>query len=233
MNLKRCENGHFYDGDKFQSCPHCAAVGGGQQQATMPYAENGSGYNTAMTEPVTMPMYAPKEQPAAGGYPMQPQMMEQPAGGLSLQDAVSRAITAPSPMQQDEEKTVSLYQYQNHADPVAGWLVCIEGTDFGSSFTVKSGRNFIGRASHMDIVLQGDHSISREKHAIILYEPKRREFIAQAGESRELFYLNDEVVLNPVRLKQHDILTIGNTRLMFFPCCGEDFSWDDFKKEEE
>ena len=28
MNLKRCDNGHFYDGDKFQSCPHCAAVGG-------------------------------------------------------------------------------------------------------------------------------------------------------------------------------------------------------------
>ena len=47
-----------------------------------------------------------------------------------------------------------------------------------------------------------------------------------------MFYLNEEVVLNPVRLKQHDILTIGNTRLMFFPCCGEDFSWDDFKKEE-
>ena len=98
---------------------------------------------------------------------------------------------------------------------------------------MKSGRNFIGRASHMDIVLRGDNSISREKHAIILYEPKRREFIAQAGESRELFYLNDEVVLNPVRLKQHDILTIGNTRLMFFPCCGENFSWDDFKKDEE
>ena len=233
MNLKRCENGHFYDGDKFQMCPHCAAVGGGEQQATMPYTEADNGYNTAMTEPVTMPMYAPKEPQAAGAFPVQPQMMEQPSGNLSLQDAVSRAITVPGGMEQDEEKTVSLYQYQNHTDPVAGWLVCIEGTDFGSSFTVKSGRNFIGRASHMDVALRGDNSISREKHAIILYGPKRREFIAQAGESRELFYLNDEVVLNPVRLKQYDILTIGNTRLMFFPCCGENFSWDDFKKDEE
>ncbi len=36
MNLKRCDNGHFYDGDKFQSCPHCAAVGGGNAQLTAP-----------------------------------------------------------------------------------------------------------------------------------------------------------------------------------------------------
>ena len=23
MNLKRCNNGHFYDADKFSTCPHC------------------------------------------------------------------------------------------------------------------------------------------------------------------------------------------------------------------
>ena len=187
MNLKRCENGHFFDGDKFPSCPHCAAVGGGQQQATMSYGDTGNGYGPAMTENVTVPMYGQEPQAAPGGFPMQPQMAEPQAGTISLQDAVSRAITAPAPMQQDDEKTVSLYQYKNHADPVAGWLVCIEGADFGSSFTVKSGRNFIGRASHMDIVLRGDNSISREKHASIRYEPKSREFIALAGESREVF----------------------------------------------
>ncbi len=26
MKLKRCENGHFYDQDKFAACPHCAAI---------------------------------------------------------------------------------------------------------------------------------------------------------------------------------------------------------------
>lgn len=222
MNLKRCDNRHFYDGDKFQTCPHCAAIGGAMG-ATMDYTDMGNGYgNMDMTEPVTVPM-TPAQTPPV------------PAGGaaehMSLQDAVSQAISAPTQIQ-DDEKTVSLYQSSMGADPVAGWLVCIAGQDFGGSFTIKSGKNFIGRAMHMDIVLHGDHSISREKHAIILYEPKRREFIAQAGESRELFYLNDEVVLNPVRLKQGDILTIGNTSLMFFPCCGENFSWDDYKKEE-
>ena len=237
MNLKRCDNGHFYDGDKFQSCPHCAAVGGGNAQLTAPYADAGGGFDTAVTEPVTMPMYTPAEnqqaapEPIPAPAPVAVPGAPQGTGGMSLQDAVNRATIVPVDMH-EEEKTVSLYQLKTNTDPVTGWLVCIEGSDFGNSFTLKGGRNFIGRAASMDIVLKGDNSISREKHAIILYEPKRREFIAQAGESRELFYLNEEVVLNPVRLKQHDILTIGNTRLMFFPCCGEHFSWDDFKKEE-
>ena len=26
MNIKRCNNGHFYDVDKFASCPHCSSV---------------------------------------------------------------------------------------------------------------------------------------------------------------------------------------------------------------
>ena len=24
MNLVKCDNAHFYDADKFDSCPHCA-----------------------------------------------------------------------------------------------------------------------------------------------------------------------------------------------------------------
>ncbi len=237
MNLKRCDNDHFYDGEKFQNCPHCVVIGG-STNATMPYADMGNmgnmggGYgSTEVTEPMTVPMSSYAPEPPAAPAPAPSFASEPQMENISLKDAVSKAITAPNEMK-DEEKTISIYQAKTGIDPVAGWLVCIEGEDFGGSFTIKSGKNFIGRAANMDIVLHGDNSISREKHAIILYEPKRREFIAHAGESRELFYLNDEVVLNPVRLNQYDILTIGNTRLMFFPCCSEKFSWDNFKKEE-
>ncbi len=215
MNLKRCENGHFYDTDKFQSCPHCAAVGGDSRQ-TVPASQA-----NVETEPVTVPIKTP------------PIAESQESQGFSLKAAVGQAMADSAVTQEDDGKTVSLYQTKMGMEPVTGWLVCIEGPAFGESFQLKSGRNFIGRSPNMDVVLPGDSSISREKHAIILYEPKKREFIAQAGESRELFYLNDEVVLNPVRLKQYDILTIGNTRLMLFPCCGEKFSWEDYKKEEK
>lgn len=176
---------------------------------------------------VTVPVSAYQQEPVA--MPAPAYQGAAPQGNVPLRQAVQEAMN--SAVDPDEDgKTVSFYQARGGIDPVAGWLVCIEGEDFGGSFTIKSGRNFVGRSADMDIVLRGDNSISRVKHAVILYEPKRREFIAQAGESRELFYLNDEVVLNPVKLNQYDILTIGNTRLMFFPCCGENFSWDDYKK---
>lgn len=224
MNLKRCENGHFYDVDKFETCPHCAAIGG-DSKITQPFETMD---DTAMTEPVTVPLSSHVPQP-------QPQTSVQPQEeSLSLKDAIGKAMTENTHESQDDDsKTISLYQTKIGVEPVVGWLVCIEGAAFGESFKLKSGRNFIGRANSMDIVIPGDSSVSRDKHAIILYEPRKREFIAQAGESRELFYLNDEVVLMPVRLKQHDIVTIGNTRLMFFPCCGEEFSWEDYKKEEK
>ena len=85
----------------------------------------------------------------------------------------------------------------------------------------------------MDVALTGDNSVSRERHAIVIYEPKARIFIAQPGDSRELFYLNDEVVLNNEKLKNYDVLTVGNLKLMLVACCGEHFSWDDVKKTEE
>ncbi len=234
MNLRRCENGHFFDVDKFQTCPHCAAIGG-DTKPTQAFAE----MESVTTEPVTIPLTHMQQQAQQIQQPVQQPGMVQPMAqpvtsqeSMSLRDAVGKAMTNVQDVQDDDSRTISIYQTKIGSEPVVGWLVCIEGKDFGESFKLKTGRNFIGRAQSMDVVLQGDNSISREKHAIILYEPKRREFIAQAGESRELFYLNDDVVLNPVRLKQYDIVTIGNTRLMFFPCCGENFSWEDYKKDD-
>ena len=36
-----------------------------------------------------------------------------------------------------------------------------------------------------------------------------------------------EPVMMTVRLKAYDVLTIGSTKLMFVPLCGEQFSWDE------
>lgn len=244
MQLKRCGNGHFYDGDKFMECPHCAENSRGQMQQNlrqgMPSAVPGAAYQEdSVTVPVsayqeedsvTVPVSAYQEEDSVT-MPVSAYIME--AGGRGrapLREAVQMAVGRMP--DEDDGRAANAYQGRGRIiDPVVGWLVCIEGADFGSSFIIKSGRNFVGRSGDMDIVLHGDSSISRVKHAIILYEPKRREFIAQAGESRELFYVNEEVVLNSIRLKQHDILMIGNTKLMFFPCCGENFGWDDYRKD--
>lgn len=45
------------------------------------------------------------------------------------------------------------------------------------------------------------------------------------GSSKELFYVNDKLVLNPIELKAMDQLSIGDTKLMFVPLCSEKFHW--------
>lgn len=191
MNLTKCPNGHFYDGDRFAECPHCLQT------------------EFQQTEPLSGPIPFGSSQPV-----MQAEPMKQPAPPFVSQAA-------------DEGVTIGQYQRILGVEPVVGWLVCIKGEYFGESFKLHSGKNFIGRASDMDIILGLDKSVSRNRHACVIYEPRSRVFIAQPGESRELFYLNDDVVLDNVKMKAHDVLQIGETKLMIIPCCGEQFSWDD------
>lgn len=220
MNLKRCDKGHFFDADKFVSCPHCA---GGMRNSDETIAIRPD--DDIKTEAISVS----KEQPASVAD------VEPPV--VSLAQTVSQiteSVNVSNAMEEDDDdsKTVRYYETESGTEPVVGWLVCIQGQDIGKSFNLKDGRNFIGRSSKMDVVIQ-DSSVSRDKHAVIIYEPKRREFLAQPGESRELSYLNDEVVLNFNKLKPYDVLQVGATKLMFIPFCSESFSWDDVKKEEE
>lgn len=117
--------------------------------------------------------------------------------------------------------------------PVVGWLVCIRGNDFGSSFTINLGKNYIGRSQDMDIILHGDEGIAWEKHAAIYYVPKQRRFAVEPGASGKRFHVNRDAVVRPVWIKQHDILVLGNTGLMFFPCCGEHFSWEELIRRQK
>lgn len=131
------------------------------------------------------------------------------------------------PADDEEEKTHGrLLCAGSRVEPVVGWLVCIRGAYRGESFRLKSGRNFIGRAANMDIVLGADQSVSRLRHAAVVYDPRSRAFIVAAGDARELCYLNGEVVITSNIMKAYDVLSLGNTDLMLMPLCGEHFTWD-------
>ncbi|MBQ7962565.1 MAG: FHA domain-containing protein [Clostridia bacterium] len=143
--------------------------------------------------------------------------------------------TAPVPEKTENgQETVGYFQGSIGIEPVVGWLICIDGEHFGEDFRLKVGRNFIGRAATMDVVLSADKTVSREKHAVVLYEPKNNIFIVQPGEARELCYLNDSVVLSSVEIKAYDVLQVGESKLMFVPfCTAGKFSWNDVKKSEK
>ncbi|MCC6342040.1 MAG: FHA domain-containing protein [Bryobacterales bacterium] len=110
-------------------------------------------------------------------------------------------------------------------DPVVGWLVCVEGADKGRDYRIHTERNFIGRAQHMDICVSGDDSISRERHAILSFDPKKKQFWIQPGESTGLVYLNGDAVYVPMELKDRDLVELGQTKLMFLAFVNSGFQW--------
>ncbi|MCD7856608.1 MAG: FHA domain-containing protein [Clostridiales bacterium] len=222
MNLIRCTKGHYYDQDKNgANCPYCAQIAAKNQSAAAPQAATASAA-TAQPKPTSTPTPVPKSRTVPATHPG-----EQPQPPVT--PTTPPVVPAPTHAQSEEDDncTVGYYSRVIGVEPVVGWLVCTEGEYKGESFKLKSGRNFIGRAANMDVVLSADHSISRFKHAAVIYEPRSRQFIVATGESRELCYLNGNVVLSNQAIQAYDMLDLGNTRLMLIPCCGERFSWED------
>lgn len=208
MKLNTCPKGHFYDADKYASCPYC-----------VPQDEAEAVTEAVKTEDFSQPAAVKAQEISPSPIPVS--KLNKPAS------FVNTAVNGWEEPEDDENCTVGYYAQVIGVEPVVGWLVCIKGAYRGESFKLKSGRNFIGRAANMDIVLGADQSVSRLHHAAVVYDPKSRAFIVAAGDARELCYLNGDVVVTSQRLQAYDVLTLGNTELMLIPLCGEKFSWDD------
>ena len=118
-------------------------------------------------------------------------------------------------------------------EPVVGWLVCVAGVHFGECFSIYAGKNSIGRNGDNRIVIPSDNSISRSKHALIVYEPKKRNFYLQPGDSSGLTYLNDDYITESHKITLRDIIELGDSKFMFIPLCCETFSWEDYMKKGE
>lgn len=116
---------------------------------------------------------------------------------------------------------------QSSADPVVGWLVALKGVHRGESFQIYSGRNSIGRNSDNKIVLSRDESVSRERHAWIIYEPRKRQFFVQPGESSGLVYVNGDNIMQSECVEAGAKIEIGGSELMLVALCNETFSWED------
>ena len=114
------------------------------------------------------------------------------------------------------------------SDPVAGWVVVVEGQGRGGFRPVYVGMNSVGRDSSQRISLGfGDESISREEHAFITYDEESRTFYLQHGGKPNIIRLGGKPVLTPMQLNANDLIRIGKTTLRFIPCCGPHFSWGD------
>ena len=184
--MKQCDNGHFYDEARFDSCPYC---------------QEGAGIGKTVA-----------------------------AGAIGKTVA---AVPGYGTGEADRGKTVGIIQKKIGIDPAVGFLICIKGPHRGEDFKLCAGRNFIGRASAMDVSLTDDDTVSRESHALVSYDAKHNRFTLSPGQGRGITYCNDEQVEVAKPLHAYDIIEVGKSRLLFLPLCGENFRWDDEEQNED
>lgn len=268
MKKMICDKGHFYDGDKYDSCPTCRVyqehqasagvenVGAGEPVRITGHSKNKSrdkdrdkdrdkeqhskkGWLAGLIRSGGHTMEMPSEdmevpEQHSGETLVLPEENEEPMnntlGAISQAEEAKGGTVAlwqeapRTPIDTSSGKTVAFYSMED--EPVTGFLICTMGESKGTSYTLKTGQNFIGRGMDMDVMLVKETSVSRVKHAVIIFDPKKREFYLQPGESSGLTYLNGDLVMSFCRLSAYDEIQLGECTLMFLPFCGERFSWD-------
>lgn len=231
MEIVRCSKGHFYDSEENATCPMCAAEAARSKNPignniledgiipTEYFGQTGNSHAVDNTPSPTMPV-----DPNSGkvqGY--------QPTVSAGFQDAQSNGMDAfpkTTPIfpasSDDNKKSVPF-------DPVVGWLVCIEGATKGNDYRIHSQNNYIGRSARMDISIPEDSHISAENSAIIAYDNEDRTFYFGPGSGRNIVRVNGKPALSVEKIEAYDVLTIGTTKLLFVPLCGDRFDWNEKK----
>lgn len=254
MEIKRCAKGHFYDAEANAFCPQCAAeqgFGGSEDYgATEPLGAMGGMEDYGATEPLGamggMGDYGPTE-PAGVMGGMEEYGATEPLGGFAGADpGATMPVEGGSGFTEGGFANAGFQGGMESYDevtrpvpfaggmggnapgfmPVVGWLVCVEGPARGTDYRIRAGYNYIGRAQHMDICVRGDNTIGRERHALVAYDQEERVFFFGPADGKSIVRLNGKMVMNPQEIKLHDVLTVGTTKLMFVPLCGEGFDWN-------
>lgn len=204
----KCKNGHWYDPNVYRSCPHCKR---NNEKLSLMLDNVEEDDKTVSIADVDISL----------GQQLGEIVGEQAGGPLSLD------IPGGTSGGDDDDKTISFGFFGvTGLQPVTGWLVCLNGGEKGKDFRLHTGKNFIGRSNTMDVVLVDDKSISRDKHGTVTYDPKGHEFYL-SSENGNTIYLNGELLETAHRLAADDVITIGETDLVFIPYCKEERTWEE------
>jgi len=116
-----------------------------------------------------------------------------------------------------------------YQEPVVGWLVVVGGPGIGAHRPIFMGSNTIGSASDQRIPIDfGDEYISKQEQAYIRYDADDRQFLFIPNLAKTNVVSIDNVKpTSAVRLMPYDIISMGNTQLVFIPFCGDEFDWSD------
>ncbi len=197
--MKQCAKGHIYDESRNTSCPYCdgSAVG------------------------VTMPLNQPIPAAVPAAEPEFPKTA--PIGSNAAY------VDNPTPQRKENQEmsaTVALSSTEVGMRPVVGWLVVIEGEKKGTAFTVYPEKNYIGRGIQFDINVNFDKAISKEGDAVLIYDSKHTSFFMTTGQGKNNVYVNSDILLQPMPIKDYDVIEVGSTKFVFRSLCNSEFTYE-------
>lgn len=134
------------------------------------------------------------------------------------------------PPKKDEQKTIGVFGKQSGKDFVTGWLVCVKGSERGRDYRIFNGNNWIGRSYQMDICIVDDPAITREKHAVLVYDYRSNKFFLSPG-SGTVTMVNDQLLTKAQELNYRDKIVLGESEFVFVPFCVEGEKWEREEKE--
>ena len=197
MAIIKCPNNHFYDSEKYDRCPHCLKDPSTASDAS-PSIDIGENKTVAKG-----PSFSAEDSIKT----------------QSLRNMVKNNVD-------EVQKTVPKYFSDRNINPIAGWLVCIEGENRGRSFEIHIGKNFVGRSMKNDIHIN-DERVSRDNHFSIIFDPVNIEFYIMQGNG--ITYYNGEVLSEAAQLNENDEITAGVSTYVFVQYCREGRNWDEEK----
>lgn len=242
MEIVRCSKGHFYDSEENSTCPMCAAESSGGHRTPANILETSffvsDSVPTEGTPNVTVAAGTPNVTAAAGTQQGKVQQYA-PTIGVGFDNGAPAAFDKTGARVQDYAKTTPIPVGNAHVanenkpvvqapavfNPVVGWLVCMEGPSKGKDYRIHNQYNFIGRGEHMDICIPEDPHISSDKSAVIAYDDLERAFFFGPGNGHNAVRVNDKLIINTTMIQPYDVLTVGKTKLLFVPLCGDRFTW--------
>ncbi|MGN0158193.1 MAG: FHA domain-containing protein [Brotaphodocola sp.] len=216
MAVIRCPRGHYYDGVRFSSCPHC----GISIQEDMP--EDTGKESSAKHQKARSGLFGWLDRDKTVALTPEKKMPDEDDRTIALEAMVSGSVD-------DDVKTVGVYSGAKGNDFVTGWLVCVEGPEKGRDYRLHHGFNRIGRDFGMDIQIADDPAITRKNHCSIVYDDRGNQF-SLVPSTGALTYFKGSLLTKTEKLQMGDVITMGSSTFEFIPFCRKGRVWE---KEEE
>lgn len=242
MNVIKCENGHHFDGDKYEVCPICGGKSASLDVATT-YEEEKPNRIKGLFSRKKENQESIIDEKTTGQFidspskavlvnedveiedDLDPEFPKEGKSEIPQNKGTENLSESIEKVKSNDEKTMGFFssgsknsnpensQIKHDVDFPVGWLVCVKGNNLGKTFPISAGQNTIGRNSKYTIALEGDSYVSASNiHAKLIYEPNERQFMLMNGDSSSLTYLNGNAVYVPARLELFDKISFGNIK---------------------